>query len=181
MGNAFPLTGTVISKDLLKESPCVDLPLRCLLGLFIISCLISVTVLYVTQHEEGEIFLTHYFTGLGLWLFDSMCISRVSWLWEHEGRAIHTYHGGQEAETGSWGPGITSEVYLWQPLSSKDVVLLLNVSRISPYENEMSSHMSLWGHISFSNHSKVQSMSVTIGHGELTCSLWPLKTNKSVL
>lgn len=118
------------------------------------------------QHGEEEIFLTHYFTGFGLWLFDSMCVSRVSWLWEHEGRAIHIMVG-RKRRLG----GITSEVYLWRPLFSKDI-LSLNVSRISPHGNEMPSHISLWGHISFSNHSKVQSVSFTIGHGELTINLY---------
>lgn len=156
-------------------------PTEMAIGLFIISCLISVTVVCVWhspawRRRDIPHPLFHRTWSLVVWFY----VYQQSFLALGTWRRSYSYHGGQEAETESWGPGITSEVYLWRPLSPKDI-LSSNVSRISPHGDEMSSHMSLWGHTSFSNHRKVQSMSVPIGQGELTCSPWPLKTNKSVL
>lgn len=150
------------------------------IGLFIISCLISVTVVCVTQPSMKKKIYSSPTISQGL--VSGCLILCVSAEFPGSGNMkeelfIPWWAGSRD---GSWRPGITSEVYLWRPLSPKDI-LSPNVSRISPHGDEMSSHMSLWGHTSFSNHSKVQSMSIKIGQGELTCSPWPLKTNKSVL
>lgn len=110
-------------------------PTEMAIGLFIISFLISVTVVCVTQPSMKKKRYSSLTILQGL-------VSGCLILWVSAEFPGYSYHGGQEAETGSWGPGITSEVYLWRPLSPKDI-LSSNVSRISPHGDETSSHMSL--------------------------------------
>ncbi|KAL6047698.1 hypothetical protein STEG23_008948, partial [Scotinomys teguina] len=51
--------------------------------------------------------------------------------------------------------------------------------RLSPPSDEIFSHVSLWGHNSYSNYNKVHFMSFTVNPQELTYSSWSLQTTRS--